>query len=265
MGILSVGPQGERSYGYRHFLDLTSAFTSDPVFVVRHGSREVGYLDPISLLTADRHFATVLLAGRTWKITAIDWDRHFAWVEPATTQGKTRWLGEAQPLSAPLCDAIRNVLSGVDPPGVKLTHRAATKLEEIRSSFTWVQPGRTALVHSENGTRWWTFAGLRANAGLMAGMGDLLGGTTPDNLLIDLDPETATVDAVKAFASSLEVDNLPASWVAAELAQKLKFSDCLPEHIALDIAETRLSDPAGITSATTMFVDRSTRSNGAST
>ncbi|MHB8245502.1 MAG: hypothetical protein ACYDGN_09140 [Acidimicrobiales bacterium] len=80
--------------GYRHFLDLTSAFTTNPLFVVRHGSKEIGYLDPISLLAPDRHFA---------------------WVESAEVTGRSKWLGEGQPLSAPLCDAIRNVLAGGDP------------------------------------------------------------------------------------------------------------------------------------------------------
>ena len=48
LGHAVHGPQGEKSYGYRHFLDLTSAFTTNPLFVVRHGAKELGYLDPIS-------------------------------------------------------------------------------------------------------------------------------------------------------------------------------------------------------------------------
>ena len=63
-GMLSIGPEGERSYGFRHFMELTSVFTSPPLFVVRHGREELGYLDPMSLLTNDRSYATVLLAGR---------------------------------------------------------------------------------------------------------------------------------------------------------------------------------------------------------
>ena len=71
-GMLSIGPEGERSYGFRHFMELTSVFTSPPSFVVRHGANELGHLDPTALLTNDRSYATVLLAGRSWKITSID-------------------------------------------------------------------------------------------------------------------------------------------------------------------------------------------------
>lgn len=245
-GILSMGPGGEQSYGRRHFLDLTSAFTSNPLFVIRHGSQEIGYLDPVSLLTQDRGFASVMLAGRTWRITSIDWDRHFAWVESVEGAARSRWLGDGQPWSAALCDAIRNVLAGEDPAGVTLTTRARTSLDEIREQFLWVRPGRTAVRQTEEGMTWWTFAGLHANAGLMAAMGNLLGGSQPDNLSIKLDPDVATVDKVRDFAAGVELSELPRSWIAKILADKLKFADALPQGVAVDIAAARTSDPAGI-------------------
>ena len=245
-GMLSMGPGGERSYGYRHFLDLTSAFTTNPLFVVRHGAKEIGYLDPISLLTPDRHFARIVLAGHSWQVTSIDWDRHFVWVEPAEVTGRSKWLGEGQPLSAPLCDAIRNVLAGEDPPGVTLTSRAVAGLEQLRSSFRWVRPGRTAVVSASDGLVWWTFAGLHANAGIMAGMGSLLGGIRPDNLAIKLDPDMATLERIRGWVDALDPETLPGSWIATDLAAKLKFADCLPEDVALDVAAARVSDPDGV-------------------
>jgi ATP-dependent Lhr-like helicase len=254
-GILSMGPGGEQSYGRRHFLDLTSAFTSNPLFVIRHGSKEIGYLDPIALLTQDRSFASVMLAGRNWQVTSIDWNRRFAWVEPVDGGGKSRWLGEGQPLSAPLCDAVRNVLAGDDPPGVTLTARASTQLDELRSTFRWVRRGRTAVVTTETGLAWWTCAGLHANAGLMAGMGPLLGGTKVDNLAIKLDPAVASPEKVREFTEMLDVDALPRPWIAETIAEKLKFADALPADIAVDIAAARTADPTGIARVATEPVD----------
>lgn len=245
-GILSVGPGGESAYGRRHFLELTSAFTANPLFVVRHGSKEIGYLDPIALLTRDRSFASVLLAGRAWKVTSIDWTRRFAWVEPIEGSGRSRWLGDSQPLSAALCDAIRNVLSGEGPGGVTLTARAIGALDEIRSAFAWVRPGRTAVVTDEKGVTWWTFAGLHANAGLMAAMGPLLGSSKADNLAIKLSPESGNAEAVRTFAESVDPEELPRPLITEDLARKLKFGDCLPAHIAVDVASARVRDLAGV-------------------
>jgi ATP-dependent Lhr-like helicase len=245
-GILSIGPEGEHSYGYRHFLDLTSAFTSNPLFVVRHGRSEIGYLDPIALLTPDRHFATVLLGGRVWHIISIDWDRRFAWVEPGDAGGRSRWLGDGRPLSAELCSSIRDILGGAGLPGVTVSRRASASLDEIREGFAWVRPGRTAVVKSEGGVAWWTFAGLHANAALMGGLDSLLGGSQPDNLAIKLDPEVSSVAEVRGFVDSLGVEDLPTPRMAEQLASKLKFADCLPADLALEIAAARIGDPRGL-------------------
>jgi ATP-dependent Lhr-like helicase len=245
-GIISIGPAGEKSYGYRHFLDLTSAFTANPLFVVRHGSKEIGSLDPIALLTNDRHFATVLLAGRVWQVTSVDWDRRFAWVEPVEGGGKSRWIGDGRPLSAELCDSIRSVLAGEDPAGVTLTARASSALAEIRSSLLWVRPGRTAVVKADGDVTWWTFAGLHANASLMAGMDSMLGGSKVDNFAIKLDPDLASPEKVRDYMAALDVDLLPAPSIAGELASKLKFADCLPADIALTIAAARVADTPGV-------------------
>lgn len=246
-GMLSMGPEGENSYGRRHFLDLTTAFTSAPTFVARHGSKEIGYLDPIALLTQDRHFATVLLAGRAWRVTSIDWDRRFAWVEPAEGEGRSRWLGTGQPLSSTLCNSIREVLAGSDPAGVTLTARATASIDQARADFSWVKSGRTSIVSEGDRTNWWTFGGLHVNACLMAGMGSLLGGTKPDNLVIKLDADRANSKELRAFIDRFDIDDPPTPWIAAELARQLKFSDCLPTDIAESIASARVQDLGGLT------------------
>lgn len=61
--------------------------------MIRHGANELGHLDHTALLTNDRSYATILLAGRSWKIISTDWDREFAWVEPSDRSGRSRWFG----------------------------------------------------------------------------------------------------------------------------------------------------------------------------
>jgi ATP-dependent Lhr-like helicase len=244
-GMLSIGPEGERSYGFRHFMELTSVFTSPPTFVVRHGANELGHLDPTALLTNDRSYATVLLAGRSWKITSIDWDRKFAWVEPSDQAGRSRWFGAGRSLSAELCDAMRTVASGIDPAGVTLTERARAGLTEARSEFRFAQPGRTSVVIESTRARWWTWAGQRANASLADALGDLAA-SRGDDLSIGLDPLTASKAVVKEKLSSLHPDTLPTPSIAADFAENMKFSDCLPGPLATEVARQRLIDPAGV-------------------
>lgn len=247
MGMLSIGPEGERSYGFRHFMDLTSVFTTPQSFVVRHGANELGHLDPTALLTNDRSYATVLLAGRSWKVTSIDWTRKFAWVEPAETLGHSRWFGVGQPLSWQLANAMRDVAGGIDPAGVTLSSRAVRELEEIRAELPFARSGGVPVVNEPTRSRWWTWAGQRANTSLADALGDLAV-TRGDDLSIGLDPTRASTTAVKERLEGLDPKNLPAPSVAADFADNMKFSDCLPEDLALEVARRRLIDPHGVAS-----------------
>ena len=244
-GMLSIGPEGERSYGFRHFMELTSVFTSPPSFVIRHGRNELGYLDPTSLLTNDRSYATVLLAGRNWKVTSIDWKRRFAWVEPAEGGGRSRWSGGGRPLSSVLCDAIRDVASGVDPAGVTLTERARNALVDVRREFRFAEPGRQSVVIEPTRARWWDWAGRRANATLRDAVGDLAA-SQPDDLSMGLDPARASVAEVARRLSHLHPDTLPTPSVAPDFAANMKFADCLPTTLAIEVARQRLVDPEGV-------------------
>ena len=244
-GMLSIGPEGERSYGFRHFMELTSVFTSPPTFVVRHGANELGHLDPSSLLTNDRSYATVLLAGRSWKITSIDWKRRFAWVEPTDRQGRSRWFGTGRALSNELCRAMRDVACGTDPAGVTLTQRAEAGLADICGEFGFARPDRPSIVIEPTRARWWTWAGQRANATFADALGDLAT-SRGDDLSIGLDPVRGSGPAVLEKVAELHPDTLPTPGIASEFAEHMKFSDCLPPALALEVARQRLIDPAGV-------------------
>jgi len=244
-GMLSIGPEGERSYGFRHFMELTSVFTAPPTFVIRHGANELGHLDPSSLLTNDRSYATVLLAGRSWKITSIDWNRRFAWVEPTDRQGRSRWNGSGRALGNELCRAMRDVATGTDPAGVVLTTRAEAGLADMRNELSFARPDVTSVVIESTRARWWTWAGQRANASLGDAIGDLAS-SRGDDLSIGLDPERASSGLLRERLAGLHPDTLPTPGVAADYAENMKFSDCLPETLALEVARQRLVDPVGV-------------------
>nr|WP_226962392.1 hypothetical protein [Streptomyces sp. C8S0] len=52
-GMLFVGPEAERRFGRRHFIELTASFTAPPQFTVLSGRTEIGRTDP-SVLTEER-------------------------------------------------------------------------------------------------------------------------------------------------------------------------------------------------------------------
>lgn len=48
-GLVSIGMAGERNYGRRNSMDVTSMFLSEPLLAVRWGRKELGFVDPSSL------------------------------------------------------------------------------------------------------------------------------------------------------------------------------------------------------------------------
>ncbi|MEU1730876.1 hypothetical protein [Streptosporangium sp. NPDC020145] len=112
-----------------------------------------------------------LLAGRTWRVTYIDWSRRRCYVEAADGHGRARWGGTGYGgLSWALTRAMREVLLGADPP-VRLSRRAVERLAVLREdAVDTVHPGGTVVTRDPlmDDVRWWTWADFRANATLAA-------------------------------------------------------------------------------------------------
>lgn len=253
-GMLFIGPEAEQRFGRRHFIELTASFTAPPQLTVLAGRQEIGQTDA-SVLTEERPGPRLLLlGGRSWRVTFIDWARKRAFVEPADSGGVAKWTsGGIAGLSYALTQAMREVLLGADPP-VSLTRRAQGKLAEWREEEApgIVHPGGTLVTRVSDDVRWWTWAGYRANATLTATLPSIA------------DPVQRPTD----FSVRLREDLTPAAWreardstgsgeilvlpdVDRRAVAGLKFSAVLPERLAVATVAGRLADFEGARAAMT--------------
>jgi ATP-dependent Lhr-like helicase len=245
-GMLFIGPAAELRFGRRNFMDMTAVFTGPPEFTVLTGRTELGRIDPMLLTEEVEGERLLLLGGRSWRVTYVDWRRRRCFVEPADGGGRARWtaLGWAG-LGFELARAIRDVLLGEDPP-VKLTSRAVdrlTVLREERGGF--VHPGGNIILRNSSGdVRWWTWAGFKANATLAATLSDVVDPLQRfDDAFIrlrdDLTPQLwrdGTADAAQRLC-------LPE--ISDKALVGLKFSDALPKRLAIATLAGRLADLDG--------------------
>ncbi|SCL20127.1 DEAD/DEAH box helicase [Micromonospora inyonensis] len=245
-GLLFVGPEAERRFGRRHFMELTAVFTGPPEFAVLHGRAELGRIDPSLLTDEVQGERRLLLGGRSWRVTYVDWRRRRCFVEPADGGGRARWTSSGWVgASFPVTRAMREVLLGADPP-VVLTARARSRLAVERDEQApLVHPGGSLVVRGRNGDlRWWTWAGLRANATLAASLGEVV------------DPAQRFDDHSVRLRENL----LPGDWrslvgdaaqrlclpeVGARALAGLKFSTALPRRLAEATLAARTADLAG--------------------
>lgn len=80
-------------------MHLTAVFTAPPQFTVLYGRSEIGRTDPSLLTERVNGPRRLLLGGRSWVVTYIDWLRKRCFVEPV--DGAEKRSG-AVPGSAPV-------------------------------------------------------------------------------------------------------------------------------------------------------------------
>lgn len=251
-GLAFVGPEAERRYGARNFMDLLAVFTAAPEVTVLHGRQEVGSVDPMTLTTKTDGPRIIGLAGRSWEVTHIDWRRRRAFVEPSSAAGRSRWPGAARAYSFELCDAIRRVLLGASLPEVALSQRTRERLKRLRDEQGHtVAASHTVIAEANGRLRWWTYAGSRANAVLMSALDqvrpELLDGWSPANLAVTLRHDATAValrealaEATRRFGEDLSGVEPP---VDAQAVKRLKFADLLPPEMAARTLASRSADP----------------------
>ncbi|MFB6977433.1 DEAD/DEAH box helicase [Streptomyces scopuliridis] len=249
-GQLFIGPEAERRFGHRHFIELTASFTAPPQFTVLAGRTEIGQTDPSVLIEERPGPRRLLLAGRSWQVTFIDWTRKRCFVEPVESGGVAKWMnGGVAGLSYTLTRSMREVLLGADPP-VSLTRRAAAALAEAREvqAPDQVHPAGSLVTRVGNDVRWWTWAGYRANATLAATLPSIADPVQrPTDACLRLREDLTAERWKTARADAGDILVLPD--VDPRAVRGLKFSAALPERLAVATVAARLADFQGAAAA----------------
>ena len=234
-GLLQIGPTTEREFGKSHYLDLLASFSGSPLLTGRFGSAEVGYIDP-TVLTGENANRLILLGGRSWRVTEIEWKRRIVWLEPAKEGGTARWIGGGRGMGADVSAAIRAVLVDGPPAGTIVSRRATAKLDELRDAIP-ASGKPVGVVRDPSGTtRWWTFAGTNTNRTYAKLLATTAVVRRFDGLGLDL-----SMVADGAVLPDLHQVHLTLESAELELAAKsIKFSECLPGDLLARIVAARL-------------------------
>ena len=222
-GVVRVGPETERVYARGHYRDLLASFSGSMLLTGRHGSSEVGYIDP-TVLTGERDNRLLLLAGRSWRVTEVEWSKRIVWLEPAPEGGKARWMGGARSLGRDVCQAIRTVLATGAPPIVTLSLRAKDAYRALADELP-ISPEASFLVARSNAgpTRTWTFAGTRANR-TWARQASTSGQKVRFDALSVHAPPSLLTDAAQGQLTLTDAE-------IATFAESVKFAACVPQGL----------------------------------
>jgi ATP-dependent Lhr-like helicase len=243
-GVLSIGQEGERLFGRRHFIDLTSMFLSEPLIAVRWGRRPLGHLDPSSFTSRGGTRPVVLLGGASWAVREVDWERRVAWVQPSEEPGRSRWSGAGGALSYEVCQAIRRVVVSGSEASAATSRRGSARLSELRESHWFARADATSVERLPNGrTRWWTWAGGRANRELAQRL------TAAGQRSVGVDDLSVTVDGLmppSTFRGVASDENVVAPSIDPRRIEALKFSAASPVTALDTMCRRRDRDPDAV-------------------
>lgn len=243
-GILWLGQSGEETFGRRNFMELFSVFMSPPLFSVLHGRQELGYVDETTFLTKQDGPRVLLLGGRSWLVNHIDWQRRVAFVEATDQKGRSRWKGEGAGLGYPLAQAIHRVLAS-DENSECWSRRAQEQINTTRLDFPWLDHESTTVLNDTDGRlAWWTFAGDRGNATLANAIAQITASQVKhDSFTLTFESTTQLAELRNAIG---ELRNKNAEEMQPSIDERaiegLKFSECLPSVLAVEMLEARLRD-----------------------
>jgi len=244
-GILAMGREGENTFGRRNFMELFSVFMSPPLFSILHGRQELGYVDQMTFLGKHEGPRVLLLGGRAWKVNHIDWQRRIAYVEATDATGRSRWKGQGQGLGFRFSQSIKQVLAS-DDNSERWSRRATDRISEIRHEFAWLElDSSVALLSGGGEIEWWTFGGNRANATLARQLADEIGSKViHDSFTLTFESAAKLEDVERAITAIRQHDVTDMRPAVDEAAiEGLKFSECLPNDLAIEMLERRLQEP----------------------
>lgn len=242
--LLSIGDEGEKRFGRRHFLELVSVFTSPPLFDVVHGSNSIGMVDWLTVAVEEgKERRPLILSGRAWDIHNIDFSGRKVFVTPSTAKGRARWYGQGQGLSFEIARSVREMLLS-DENSPRWSTRCRSQIGVIRDDYRSKGIESTSCVsdQTENHVVWWNFAGrflneafastLETSAGIDAKFDDF-------SLRVPFETDITLLSSTirRLLADPNVLQNIP---ISKQWLDGLKFSDCLPERFASRAARGRI-------------------------
>jgi ATP-dependent Lhr-like helicase len=239
-GLLMIGPATEKAFGRRHFMDLLSSFDAEKELRVVSGTKELGFISPLALPcegSAKIDAKPILMNGRAWHVEQVNWERFEVHVSPVSYKGDVRWHSDAIALSFEMMRAQRDVLLGATPD-VPLSRRAVDRLGLVREArANQVSVEGPVVERSGMDTRLWTWAGLKANETLRAGLGGAEGESYNDVMTLRGAGELGRLTEVSFH------DVVP--HIPADMVESLKFSAALPQSTAVKTLAERFADRIG--------------------
>jgi ATP-dependent helicase Lhr and Lhr-like helicase len=151
-GDLILAPEGEKIVESREFY---AAFSTSVDFSVEHNGDKIGVMPFLSVPPVNEHF---LLAGRRWKVEAIEFETRRVIVAPAKGWKRPFFSGSGGDIHPRILEEMRQVLLNGETHAY-LDTQAQNRLHQAREAFRLAHLDRESVIVSGQTILWFTWAG----------------------------------------------------------------------------------------------------------
>ena len=165
-GEYLLGKEIEKEYGYNFLMNFISVFETIPEFSIIYKNKEIGTLQSwfIYSLLKENKTSKFILAGNTWEIDKIDYDRYRIYVKVSREGGLATWMGGGIVISYEVAKEMLKILgSSDDYPYIDMKSKSVLKSIRIDHSAFAIDLDEILIDVIKDGFDIYTYAGHRVN------------------------------------------------------------------------------------------------------
>lgn len=165
-GEYLLGKETEREYGYNFLMNFISVFETVSEFSIIHKNKEIGTLQSwfIYSLLKENKTSKFVLAGNTWQIDKIDYDRYRIYVKISKDGGLATWMGGGMPISYEIAKQMLKVLnSNSDYPYIDMKSKSVLKSIRLEHSAFSIDLDEVLIDVIKDGFDIYTYSGHKVN------------------------------------------------------------------------------------------------------
>ena len=165
-GEYLIGKEIEKEYGYNLLINFISVFETIPEFSIIHKNKEIGTLQSwfIYSLIKENKTSKFVLAGNTWQIDKIDYDRYRIYVQVSKEGGLATWIGSGMVVSYEIAKQMLKVLNNNnDYPYIDMKSKSVLKSTRIEHSAFAIDLDEILIDVTKDGFDIYTYAGHKVN------------------------------------------------------------------------------------------------------
>ena len=235
-------------------MNFLSVFETLPEFSIIHRNKEIGTLQSwfIHTLLKENKSSKFTLAGNTWEIDKIDYDKYKIYVKMTKEGGLANWMGSGLTISYEVAKEMLHVLnSSQDYPYIDSKAASVLKSTRIEHSGFSIELHEVLIDVVRNGFDIYTYSGHKVNFTLGLIIQHEFGlefSVSYNKLKVKRDEkkvtETHIIDLFKRLKGNTEeIENIiEKSLISSKYESHSKFYKHLPSFAQIEVMKHELVD-----------------------